>query len=489
MKLSALLESLEAYRRMGSPDREVTGLRYDSRQVEPGDLFVAFPYVTGYKVDGHDYAKMAAARGASVLLLERDVRDGGGMPTRVLVPSTRRAAARMAARFYGHPEERLSMVGITGTNGKTTVCHLVRALFEEEGIPTGLVGTLGYQIGPEHRTTLQTTPEAIDLYRILSEMVQGGRQVVAMEVSSHALVLDRICGIRFEVGVFTNLGRDHLDFHGDVAHYVDAKARLFEGLDGDGTAVINIDDPVADRLVRRTRARVLTYGFSEAADVRTTRMEVRSEGISMSISLLDRTIEIRSKLSGRFNTYNILAAVGVGVACGLEDEVLQRGVLALERMPGRFERVETGQEFVVLVDYAHTPDALEHLLRAARELTAQRLIVVFGCGGDRDRGKRPMMGAVVARLADVAVVTSDNPRNEDPEAIIREILVGMPRGSDPVVLSDRREAIEAALGMARPGDVVVIAGKGHEDYQIMGNRRIHFDDREVVREVLGGKDF
>lgn len=487
MKLSALLESLEAYRLIGSSDREVTGLQYDSRRVELGDLFVAFPYVAGYRADGHDYAEMAAARGASVLLLERDVGDGGLMPTKVLVPSTRRAAACMASCFYGHPEARLRMIGITGTNGKTTVCHLVRALFESGGIPTGWVGTLGVQIGGEHRKALQTTPEAMDLYRILSEMVQEGQRAVAMEVSSHALVLDRTYGIQFNVGVFTNLSRDHLDFHGDVAHYLDAKARLFEGLNEDGTAVINVDDPVADLLIHRTRARVLTYGFSEVADVRPTHVEVRAEGIYMSIYLLDRRIEIRSKLSGRFNVYNILAAVGVGAACGLEDDILQRGVLTLERVPGRFERVEVGQEFIVLVDYAHTPDALEHLLMAARELTAHRLIVVFGCGGDRDRGKRPIMGGVVARLADVAVVTSDNPRSEEPKAIIQDILAGMPRGSDPVVLSDRKEAIKAALEMAGPCDVVVIAGKGHEDVQIIGDRRIHFDDREVVREILGAK--
>ncbi|MFH1009154.1 MAG: UDP-N-acetylmuramoyl-L-alanyl-D-glutamate--2,6-diaminopimelate ligase [Candidatus Latescibacterota bacterium] len=462
---------------------EIGGIEYDSRRVKPGDLFVAIrgQRADGTPFDGHEYVSVAVDRGAAAVLLERDIEVAA---TRIVVPDSRKAMARLASKFYGDPAAQLSIVGITGTNGKTTVSHLIRALFEQGGIRTGLIGTLGYFVGTDRIDAPFTTPESVALHRTLSDMVRAGQEAVVMEVSSHALALDRVYGVPFAGAVFTNLTRDHLDFHGTPERYLDAKSRLFEDLDAHSWAVINRDDPAGPTLMARTRASTLTYGFSEDADVRVQKECLSPRGIDLTVDTPDGALDLSLKLRGRFNGSNALAAVAVGVACGMDRAVIQEGIGSVSGVPGRFEAVDAGQGFLVLVDYAHTPDAWERVLSTARELSPGRLIVVFGCGGDRDRGKRPEMGAVADRLADLSVVTSDNPRTEDPDAIIRQIEGGMSPGGARTVLVDRRDAISEALRQARSGDVVLIAGKGHESVQILGTRRVPFDDREVVRELL-----
>jgi UDP-N-acetylmuramoyl-L-alanyl-D-glutamate--2,6-diaminopimelate ligase len=485
MTLKALLSGLDEVEVFGSSrvEGEIGGIEYDSRRVKTGDLFVAIRgrRADGTPFDGHEYVRSAVDRGAYAVVLERDMEVTA---TRVVVPDSRKAMARLASRFYGDPAERLKIVGITGTNGKTTVSYLIRALFERAGLRTGLIGTLGYLVGTECLDAPFTTPESVELHRTLLGMVRAGQEAVVMEVSSHALALNRVVGVPFAGAVFTNISRDHLDFHRTQEAYLSAKARLFEDLDAHSWAVINTDDPAGRTLMERTRASALTYGLSDEAEVHPSVQRLTARGIDLTVDTPDGAFELSMKLRGRFNVYNALAAVATGVACGLDRAVIREGVGSVSSVPGRFEAVDAGQGFLVLVDYAHTPDALERVLCAARELTQGRLIVVFGCGGDRDRGKRPEMGAVADRFADFSVVTSDNPRTENPDAIICQIVTGMSPDGARTVLADRRRAISEALHEARGGDVVVIAGKGHEAVQILGTRRIPFDDREVVRELL-----
>ncbi len=481
--LSVLDESITEIKGQRADRAEISHIEYDSRRVIKGDLFVAIrgQRADGRPFDGHDYVQSAVGRGAQAVVLERDMEV---MAPRVVVPDSRKAMARLASRFYGDPAEQLKIVGITGTNGKTTVSYLIRALFEQAGFRTGLIGTLGYLVGTERLDAPFTTPESVELHRTFLDMVRAGQEAVVMEVSSHALALDRVFGVPFAGAVFTNLSRDHLDFHRTQEAYLSAKARLFEELDAHSWAVINADDPAGRTLMERAQASVLTYGLSDEAQVHPTVQRLTARGIDLTVDTPDGAFELSMKLRGRFNVYNALAALATGVACGLDRAVIQEGIGSVEGVPGRFEAVDAGQDFLVLVDYAHTPDALERVLDAARELTERRLIVVFGCGGDRDRGKRPEMGAVADRLTDFSVVTSDNSRTEDPDVIIRQIVAGMSPNGARTVIADRRRAIEKALQEAQSGDVVVIAGKGHEAVQILGTRRIPFDDREVVRELL-----
>ncbi|HID09798.1 MAG TPA: UDP-N-acetylmuramoyl-L-alanyl-D-glutamate--2,6-diaminopimelate ligase [Candidatus Latescibacteria bacterium] len=479
MKLSDLLKVLQDARVEGEVRGEVSGVRYDSRKVGPGDVFVA---LRGEHGDGHMFVGEACRRGAVAVVLEREVEAPGIV--HVVVKDTRKALALLSAHFFGEPARKLKVIGVTGTNGKTTVSFLIRSIFEEAGVSTGLIGTVEYIVGGERLPAPLTTPFPPELHGTLVRMVEAGEEVVVMEVSSHALALDRVYGMPFQVGVFTNLSRDHLDFHGTMEEYFRAKSRLFEMLEPSGWAVYNGDDPYGYRLGEHTRAQVLSYGLSEGVDVRAEGVVCDRQGVVFMLRSPWRDFPVRLRLSGRFNVYNALAAAGVGLALGIGPEEVVRGLVALERIPGRFERVDLGQDFEVIVDYAHTPDALEHLLRSAREITQRRLLVVFGCGGDRDRGKRPQMGEVAGRLADFVLVTSDNPRSEHPGEIIEEIVAGIPDGTRYAVEEDRGRAIGRAIQMAQEGDVVVIAGKGHEVYQIVEDKKIPFDDREVARRSL-----
>jgi UDP-N-acetylmuramoyl-L-alanyl-D-glutamate--2,6-diaminopimelate ligase len=451
-----------------APSVEVSALAYDNRVVEPGTVFFC---VRGMTRDGHDFAPDAIARGAAALVVDHPL--GLGVPE-VRVPDVRAAMAPAAARLAGDPTARLKVVGITGTNGKTTTAFIVRSLLEAAGRRTGLLGTVSSVIAGVEAETERTTPEAIDLQRTFAQMLEGGDECCAMEVSSHALELHRADAIHWAVAVFTNLTQDHLDFHPDMDAYFAAKRRLFEA--GPRAAVVNVDDPYGRTLARDFEA--VTIAIDRDADLRARDVRFGMTGSEFTVDGL----ELRSPLPGRFNVLNVLCAVAVARALGVDDATIARAVPQAGRIPGRFEPVDEGQPFAVLVDYAHTPDSLDNVLRAARQLADGRVLCVFGCGGDRDRGKRPEMGRIASELADVAIVTSDNPRSEDPEAIIAEIVAGM---TGPLVEPDRRAAIEQAVGAADEGDVVVIAGKGHEQGQeFAGGVKLPFDDVTVAREAL-----
>ena len=453
----------------GAPSVDVSALAYDNRAVAPGTVFFCVPGMTR---DGHDFAPDAIVRGAAALVVDHPL--GLGVPE-VVVDDVRAAMAPAAARLAGDPTARLQVIGITGTNGKTTSAFIVRALLEAAGRRTGLLGTVSSVIGGNEAPTVRTTPEAIDLQRTFKQMLDAGDECCAMEVSSHALELHRADAIHWRVAVFTNLTQDHLDFHPDMESYFAAKRRLFEA--GPRAAVINVDDPYGRRLAEDFDA--VTIAIDGDADLRAE--DVRFE-LTGSTFVVDG-LELRSPLPGRFNVLNVLGAVAVARELGVDDATIERAVPQAGRVPGRFEPVDEGQPFAVLVDYAHTPDSLENVLRAARQLARARVVCVFGCGGDRDRGKRPAMGRIASELADVAIVTSDNPRSEDPEAIIAQVLGGM--GPDAVTEVDRRAAIDRAVGLAQAGDVVVIAGKGHEQGQEFdGGRKVPFDDVTVAREAL-----
>jgi UDP-N-acetylmuramoyl-L-alanyl-D-glutamate--2,6-diaminopimelate ligase len=458
------------------PDVEITGLAYDNRAVVPGSLFFCVP---GFTRDGHDFAPDAVARGAAALVVTRPL--GLGVPE-IVVEDMRAAMARGAAAFYGDPTARLPVVGVTGTSGKTTTTHLLRHLMEAAGRPCGLLGTVASVVAGEERPVVRTTPEAIDLQATFRAMLDGGDQACAMEVSSHALELRRVEGIHFAVAAFTNLSQDHLDFHPSMDAYFEAKRRLFTDFDV-GTAIVCVDDEWGRRLASSLPDAV-TVSVSGEADWQASDLRITSGGAAFRL----RGRELVLPLPGRFNVANALIALAAGASLGLELAEMAGALARVRPVPGRVEAVDEGQGFALLVDYSHKPGALENVLEAARELAEGRVIAVFGAGGDRDRGKRPLMGEVAARLADVAIVTSDNPRSEDPEAIIDEILAGMPAGSAGVErLVDRRAAIERAVGLAERGDVVVIAGKGHERGQeFAGGRKEPFDDVVVAREALRG---
>jgi UDP-N-acetylmuramoyl-L-alanyl-D-glutamate--2,6-diaminopimelate ligase len=452
----------------GAPEVEISGLAYSSQSVTPGALFFCVP---GFRTDGHDFAPDAVARGAAALVCERPL--GLGVPE-VLVDDVRAAMGPAAARFEGDPTARLQLVGITGTNGKTTTAFLVRHLFEAAGRQCGLLGTVKRVVAGVEEEVEHTTPEAIDLQHTFRRMVEGGDVACAMEVSSHALELGRVGGISFACRVFTNLTQDHLDFHETMEAYFLAKRRLFE--DG-GPAVVNVDDEYGRRLAAEIDC--VTFAIEGEADYRARDVEFDLMGSRFTCETPAGPIRIESPLPGVFNVMNVLGAVAAVRSLGVEEISLE----GFGRVPGRFEPVDEGQDFGVLVDYAHTPDSLENVLRAAREVTRGRLHAVFGAGGDRDRGKRPLMGDAARRLADRVLVTSDNPRSESPEAIIDQIMEGAGEGAEREV--DRRRAIALAIDSAAPGDVVVIAGKGHEQGQEFENgRKEPFDDIEVAREAL-----
>jgi UDP-N-acetylmuramoyl-L-alanyl-D-glutamate--2,6-diaminopimelate ligase len=460
----------------------IAALAYDNRTVEPGSLFFC---VRGFTRDGHDFAPDAVARGAAALVVDHEL--PLDVP-QVVVPDVRRAMAIAAAVFFGDPTRELQVSGVTGTNGKTTTAYLLRGLLESGGRQCGLLGTVKTVIGGRELEAGRTTPEAIDLQRTFRQMLDGGDQAAVMEVSSHALELARVDGVHFAAAIFTNLTQDHLDFHPTMEDYFQAKRRLFTHC-APAHAVVNLDDPYGARLASDAQitAPVTTFALDDpAATYRATEVETDLLGSRFTVTGPEGAHALRSPLRGRFNIYN---ALGAFAAARTLEVPLDTALEALEtggQVPGRFETVDEGQPFAVLVDYAHTPDSLENVLQAARRLTDGRLHVVFGCGGDRDRGKRPLMGEIAARLADRVIVTSDNPRSEEPEAIITEILTGIERPVEHEV--DRRVAITAAIAEAAPGDVVVIAGKGHEQGQeFAGGQKLPFDDVTVAREALRGR--
>lgn len=452
---------------------DVTDLAYDARRVTPGALFVCVP---GLKADGHDFAPLAVANGAAALIVERELDIAA---PQLLVADAREAMALAADAFFGYPTRELEVAGVTGTNGKTTTAFLLFAILAAAGRRPGLLGTIENRVGGERRAAVRTTSEAIDVQRLFREMLDSGDRSAAMEATSHGSELKRLHGIRFAVLVFTNLSQDHLDFHGTLGEYFDAKRRLFTepGVDGARPrAVLNVGDPHGRRLADELTSlgeEPVAFSLEEADN-----LELTAAGSRLTVA----GMKIDTRLRGRFNVENVLGAVHAARVLGIDPEAIAAGIAHVGGVPGRFEAVDEGQPFTVLVDYAHTPEALENVLAEARNLAAGRLVCVFGCGGDRDRGKRPLMGGVVSRLADIAIVTSDNPRSEDPHTIIDEIMAGV--SGEVEVEPDREAAIAAALERAEEGDVVVIAGKGHEQGQEFAERTVPFDDRDVARDAL-----
>ena len=466
----------------GTPD--ITAIRYRSDEVTPGDLFACLP---GSRVDGHDFAADAVARGAAALLVQRPL----DLPVpQVVAPDPRAAMAIMAARLAGDPSSAMTVVGITGTNGKTTCAYLAHSVLQAAGMPCGLIGTVEVRVGGQSSVPTHTTPESVEIQALLAAMRAAGDTACAMEVSSHALHQGRVAGLAFAGALFTNLTRDHLDYHGDEKAYFAAKRLLFarpEGHGDDPPAAVNVDDP-RGRELAASLDHVVRYGIDAAdADVAAEALDMGAHGFTATVRTPRGPLQVCSSLRGRFNVSNVLGVVALGEAMGLDQGAIARGIATVTGVPGRLEPIEAGQPFQVLVDYAHTPDSLENVLRATRDLAAGgRLIVLFGCGGDRDTGKRPQMGAIGRALSDVCIVTSDNPRSEDPDAIIRDIIAGAGQGpAELLVQADRRRAIAEAIAMARPGDVVLIAGKGHESGQEVNGVVTPFDDRVVAHDVLG----
>lgn len=487
MRLFDLTGGVPGARLAGPTDRtpEIATIRYRSGDVAPGDLFAC---LSGTRADGHDFAADAVARGAVALVVERPL--DLEVP-QVVVPDARTAMAIMASRLAGDPSAYMSVVGITGTNGKTTCAYLVQAVMQAAGMPCGMIGTVEVRVGGASSVPTHTTPESVDLQGLLGAMRAAGDTACAMEVSSHALHQARVAGVTFAGALFTNLTRDHLDYHGDEESYFQAKRLLFarpEGHGADPRGAVNVDDPAGRRLAADLD--VLNYGIDAPdADVAAEELEMGPAGFTAQVRTPRGTVEIVSTLRGRFNVSNVLGVVAVGEAMGLPQSAVARGIASVSGVPGRLEPIDMGQQFQVLVDYAHTPDSLENVLRTARDLAGdRRLIVVFGCGGDRDTGKRPQMGAIGRTLSDLCIVTSDNPRSEDPDAIISDIVAGADAGpAEVVVQADRRAAIVTAIAAAAPGDVVLIAGKGHESGQEAGGVVTPFDDRDVARQVLGAQ--
>ncbi len=483
MKLGELLRGVPTLDCGASPALEITSLAYDSRRVERGTLFFA---IQGEKADGHQFVGAALDRGAVAIVSERPAPPD--LVSRwIRVAKIRRALSDAGRTFLGNPDSKLQLVGITGTNGKTTTAFLMESVFRAAGISAGLFGTIEYRWGGRTLTAGNTTPESLDLLTYFADLAGSGGQAAVLEASSHALAQERLWGFPFQAAVFTNLTRDHLDYHHDFDNYFAAKRRLFEGL---GTpppelAVINVSDPWGEKLLEVPNPRRITYGFNGNAQVKPLQFEQSPSGLRATLATPEGKLEVESPLIGRANLANILAVVATSLGLGIAADQVRAGIAQLKAVPGRFERIDEGQPFLVVVDYAHTDDALQNALRTARELTHDRLIVLFGCGGDRDRTKRPLMGEVAGKLADYVVLTSDNPRSEDPVAIMNDALVGLQRTGRPYLAEvDREAAIRKVLSEAREGDVVVLAGKGHETYQILKDQTVPFDDREAARKVL-----
>jgi UDP-N-acetylmuramoyl-L-alanyl-D-glutamate--2,6-diaminopimelate ligase len=481
MKLIDLIESCreQVISSSGISDGvEISGMHYDSRKIGNGHLFFA---ISGYQANGNDFVMQALANGAGVVVSESN-RIREDIPW-IKVGNSRRAMALMSAAFMDRPADKLDMIAVTGTAGKTTTTYLLRSIMEAAGKKTGLLGTINYWILDKKYSAPNTTPESMDLQDLLSRMVRAGADTAIMEASSHGIELDRIAGINFSTAVFTNFSQDHLDFHQNMESYLRSKLKLFQNLWGDAMAVINLDDPEAPKVKEAIRTRSLNFGIEKQADIMA--VEITSTPLSSKFILRtkERAIDVKLSLAGRHNVYNALAAATAALSRGISLENVKAGLERIESVAGRFERIDSGQDFSVIVDYAHTPEELERLLKAARELNPKRIITVFGCGGDRDRTKRPLMGRAVADNSDIVVVTSDNPRTENPMRIIDDIIPGL-AGKEHILLPDRRQAINKAVELAELNDMVIIAGKGHEDYQILGTEKVHFDDREEARLAI-----
>ena len=483
MKLADLFpKQLEALKIVGDTQVELSGISYDSRQVKPGHLFIA---VRGLVTDGHNYIGKAIEAGAIAIVYDRSTAEIPTQATAILVSDSRLMLPQIASTFFGHPEEGLKLVAITGTNGKTTTNYFIQHLMTESGVETGRIGTTGAAMRQFEIDLMHTTPESADLYEILAEFVSHGAKAVTLEVSSHALSQNRVDGLDFDVAIYTNLTQDHLDYHGSLEDYLAAKQLLFKGLSRESVAIVNMDDPHAERIIEVCVAKIVRYGYNSSAEYRILDHSINRHGVELNIDTPYGVKNLQVNTVGKFNYYNFLAAYTAAVELECDLERLGRSASSLPTVPGRLERMETRAPFQVFVDYAHTPDAMETVLGTLREAYPdRRLITVFGCGGDRDRGKRPIMGEIATRVSTDVIITDDNPRSETSQSIIAQILSGCSDRLNYQVIANRAEAVSAALGMARTGDIVAILGKGHEPYQeIMGERR-PYSDMQIVHSYM-----
>lgn len=481
MKLRDLLKGIQTISVKGDLDIEISGVVYDSRKTRKGCLFIC---VSGFTQDGHSYIDDALRKGAAAVMVEKDVEVEG--VTVVRVENSRAAMPVIAVNFYGNPTKQLSLIGITGTSGKTTTTYLVKSILEAAHKKTGLLGTISTQIGDKVYVSSKTTPEALDLQNLFREMVDMKMEYAVMEVSSHSLELGRVDGCDFSIGVFTNLSQDHLDFHKTMDSYREAKKKLFYKTKA--ANIINIDDKhgkIIANEVRRLKTPLITFGIDQPADIMAKNINIDSKGVSFVITTPQYEAALKIKIPGKFSVYNALAAAAVAYACGIDVSIIREGLYKVACVPGRSEIVETDTPYTVIIDYAHKPDGLEKILTTIRQYAKTRIITLVGCGGDRDKEKRPMMGKIAGELSDYVVITSDNPRSEDPMEIIRQIEAGIKSTDcDYICIENRRDAIKFALKNARPGDIVLLAGKGHETYQVLKDRTIPFDEREIVYELL-----
>lgn len=477
MKISELLQNVDVIRIEGK-DREISELSYNTTTVKKNSLFFCIP---GMKTDGHIFANKAINSGANALVISKEV-DVSRDVTLIRVKDARKAMAQISSNFYGNPSNSMSVVGITGTNGKTTSSFMLNSILNESGIKTGLMGTIYNIFDDEVEVAKRTTPESMDLHRMLSRMDDKKVEQCIMEVSSHSLSLDRTFGIKFKVGIFTNLTQDHLDFHLNMENYFRAKMKLFESCEN---AVINVDDEYGKRILGEVKCNIITFGIERKADVFAEDVIISGEGTNFKLGYKNEIHSVNLHLPGKFNVYNALGCAAAAITLGVPLKSIVKGLEALEKVPGRSEKINSKGGFTIVIDYAHSPDGILNILKTAREYTNNRLITLFGCGGDRDRSKRPLMGKAAGSLSDFCIVTSDNPRTEEPMDIINDILPGIDQTNcSYVIIEDRKKAIEKALNMGQPGDVIVVAGKGHETYQVLKSETIHFDEREIVRELL-----
>jgi len=477
MRLSELISGIDSCIFEGN-DVDIKHITYNSKDVIEGSLFIC---IEGFKADGHHFAQEAVDRGAKALIISKDININGDV-TLVKVNDTRKAMAIIASNFYKKPAEKMKIIGITGTNGKTTSTFMMKSILEAYGQKIGLIGTIYNIIGDKIIEAKRTTPESLDLQCLFKEMADNNCTYCVMEVSSHSLELDRVYGIDFEVGIFTNLTQDHLDFHKTMENYFKAKLKLF---DRAKNAIINIDDDYGKEALRYVKGNILKYGIDSVADVYAKDITMSDEGTKFKLCYDSNEIEVNLHLPGKYNVYNALGCAAAALSLGIDINTIKKGLEDLKAVPGRSERIKAKQGFTVIIDYAHTPDGIENILKASREYTKGRLIILFGAGGDRDKTKRPLMGKAAGTFADYCIITSDNPRNEEPEKIIQDIIPGVEKTGCPYkIIVDRKEAIKYALMNAKKDDVIVIAGKGHETYQILKDKTVHFDEKEIVNELL-----
>jgi len=495
MNLKELIEPIFLKKIVGNIEQiEINGIEVDSRKIQVGDLFICLP---GFTVDGHEFAQAAIDKGAVALVCEKEL--PVNIP-QIIVKSSRYAMAVLSDMFFNHPTQKLKVIGVTGTNGKTTTTHLIEKIFADGGHLSGLIGTIKMKIGDKVYDMKNTTPEAITLQKSFSEMVKVGSEYAIMEVSSHALDLGRVRGVDYNIAVFTNLTQDHLDYHVTMERYKEAKGLLFSQLGnsfasspkGKKYAVLNSDDKATEYYTKITAAEVVTYGINQPANIKATNIKTSSNGTTFILETPQGNIEIQLQMIGMFSVYNALAAISVAYIEGYSLEQIKNSLEEIKGVDGRFEAVNEGQDFTVIVDYAHTPDSLENVLKTIREFAKGKVYCIFGAGGDRDKTKRPIMGSIAVQYSDIAVVTSDNPRSEDPNTIIKDVLVGIEKeehlAGEYIAITDRKEAIEYAIANAHKDDVVLIAGKGHETYQIIKDQVHHFDDREIAKEAIRRKE-